>query len=424
MKNKRLQIFFLFLLFIPASAGIAASQPYAQPAAPKVALLLSPEAETVLVGSMFDIAVLLDTRGNSVNTIELNIKFPADKLEIIKPVKDKSLFSIWLEPPIYSNTEGTARLVGIITNGITTQSGVISTITFKAKNTGKAIVSVSPASKVLINDGLGTETEINLGRGTYTISPKPPGGIQVFSETHPYQDVWYNNNQASVSWDGEGLEGFSFILDNKPFTVPDDISDTQEVTKVYEGLGDGLWYFHVKAKKNGVWGGTTHFLLRVDTTPPAKFEPTLEFLTAAVINRTLVTFFTTDALSGLDHYEVAVIDKENAPTDAPVFIQSESPYQIPALVSGNLRIMVRAFDRAGNARDASIDTSMPVLFSKLSRDGLIWILIILFISVLLAHYLFGHKIIARFKKMINLLKKQELAEKTEGLGSKDKIINP
>lgn len=411
-------------MYIPLSKAQSQTDIIAKPIALKAVLLFSPESETILNGSLFDVSVILDTRGNSVNTVELNVKFPADKLEIIKPVKDKSLFSLWLEPPVYSNTEGTARLVGVITNGITTQNGIITTITFKAKNTGKATVSISSASKVLANDGLGTEMDVNFGKGIYTINPKPPGGIKVFSQTHPFEDIWYNNNNATLSWDGEGLEGFSFILDNKPFTVPDDISDTQEIAKVYNKLGDGLRYFHIKAKREGVWGKTTHFLLRVDTTPPAKFKPKLEILSAAIINRTLVSFFTTDALSGIDHYEVGVIDMTNAPTEAPVFTQAESPYQIPALVSGDLRIVVRALDRAGNVRDAFADTRISFFLFRISGINLIWLLIITAIIVLSVHYLYGHKIIARFKKAFSFFKKQELEEKEEEQNNTDKFINP
>jgi hypothetical protein len=178
----------------------------------------------------------------------------------------------------------------------------------------------------------------------------------------------------------------------------------------YEKLGDGLWYFHIKAKRQGIFGGTTHFLLRIDTTSPASFKPKAELLTAAVVGRTIISFFTTDALSGMDHYEVGLIDKESALTQSPVFVQTESPYQVPSLASGSVRVIVRAFDRAGNIKDESVDTYNSFAFLRMNFMYVIIFIIVFFIIV---HYLFGHRIISKLKKIIGLLKKEEDLEKKE-----------
>ena len=88
---------------------------------------VSPNNGTILENTTFDVMFFINTNKNSINTIDLNIKFPADKLTVTKPSEGKSLIGIWLKPPTYSNTEGTARFVGIIPNGITTESGLIIT---------------------------------------------------------------------------------------------------------------------------------------------------------------------------------------------------------------------------------------------------------------------------------------------------------
>ena len=75
---------------------------------------------------------------------------------------------------------------------------------------------------------------------------------------------------------------------------------------------------------------------------------------------------------------------------------------MPNLISGDLRVIVRAVDGAGNTRDESVDVSVP--FS--STILLIAALAIIFILAIL-HYLFGHKIIARFRKAFRLLKEKE-----------------
>ncbi len=71
---------------------------------------------------------------------------------------------------------------GVIPNGITTESGLITTMTFRAVATGHAIISISDASRVLANDGQGTAVQLALDRGNYTILPQAPAGPSVFSE--------------------------------------------------------------------------------------------------------------------------------------------------------------------------------------------------------------------------------------------------
>lgn len=376
----------------------------------KAALLLSPRIETVLVGSTFDVSIFLNTQRNSINTIELNLKFSPDKLSIVKPSEGKSFVSIWLEAPTYSNTKGTAKFMGGIPEGIITESGLVTKITFKAKTTGRAIVEVLPTSKVLAADGLGTNILSEFGRGIYTINPRPPEGVRVFSETHPSESEWYNNNSPILTWEKDpGITDFSFELDNKPLTIPDSIPDAQDTIKFYENLNDGLWYFHIKAKKGGMWGSATHFLLHIDTTPPAPFEPKIEVLTATIISRALVSFSTTDSLSGVDHYEVGVIDKTEPPSVSPAFVEAQSPYQLSNFISGDLRVIVRAIDRAGNIRDESVDVYVPSSFLSFIQDNaiifFILTLLILF-SWIIFHYFSEHKIIVRLKRVFRLLKKE------------------
>ena len=370
----------------------------------KATIFVSPHLETVLTGSVFDVSVFLDTHGNSINTVELNLQFSPDKLRIIAPSGGKSFFSIWHDVPVYSNEKGTAKFIGGITNGITTESGLITTITFEAKTSGQAVVEILPSSKVLANDGTGANILTGLGKGIYEINIKPPEGISVFSETHPFQDRWYNNKNPILVWEkNEGINDFSFELDNKPQTIPDNNPETQNTITSYENLGDGIWFFHIKARQESSWGSTTHFPLHIDASPPMPFKPTIEVLTAAITNRVLITFSATDLLSGINHYEIGIIDKTKSPVESPAFVRTESPYQLPNLISGNLRVMVRAIDNAGNVRDESMDINMPFSPKIIYIGGTIF-----FLLLILLHYLFGHHILARFRRAWRFMRTQEM----------------
>ncbi len=406
---------FVFLVFAQAQAqntvdvNINTLTP-----AHRATISVSPRTATFTEGSTFELPIFLNTEGQSINAVELRIKFDQSKLNIIRPSGDKSIIGVWLEPPTYNNTNGTAKLTGVIPNGITTNSGLVATITFKAVATGEATVSFSSDSHVLLNDGLGTEAATQLDRGTFTILPRPPGGVIVFSETHPFQDHWYNNNSPSIAWQKDpGVTAFNFLLDNKPFTIPDNNPITEETVKSYENLDNGLWYFHIKALKNGVWGATTHFLVRVDTLPPAEFKPKVEHLDPQV----LISFFTTDNLSGIDHYEVAVVEKEKSPTDSPVFLQAESPYLLPVTISKKSKVIIRVFDRAGNVRESVVTARVLPSFLKSIGDNLAVFLgglLVIILGTFAIHYLYGHKILAHIRRAMELLKREEKLEKLKG----------
>jgi hypothetical protein len=368
-------------------------------------LSLSPRNGSFVEGSTFDVPILVNTKGRSINGVEIVVSYDKDKLSIVRPSGGTSIIGLWVEPPAYDNTKGTARYVGVIPGGITTGSGLIGNITFQAKSSGRAVVSFRSNSKVLLNDGLGTEAIVDLGRAEYTILPTAPGGVNVFSDTHPFQSTWYNNDSPVISWDKDvDVEGFSYVMDNKPGTIPENNINTTATSMSFPELSDGLWYFHIKAIKKGVWGSAGHFLVRVDTAPPASFTPDVNYLMAGsiLVDRTLVSFFTTDNLSGVSHYEVGIIDKSQPTTVSPSFVRAESPFQVPVKEDSNLEVIVRAIDFAGNIRDESINVVPPVFIVKFLKDNMMWILLGLLLALILGmiiHYYAGHHIHRGLKKV-------------------------
>ena len=374
-------------------------------ALPKAEIFLSPRSGSFTDGSTFDGPILLNTRGSNVNAVEVRINYDKNKLSIVKPSSGKSIIGVWVEPPKYDNTKGTASYVGVVPGGITTSSGLLGTITFKVLRVGSAVVSIGSNSNVLLNDGLGTKTAVSLGRAEYSLIAKPPEGVNIFSETHSFPDEWYNNNSPIISWDkDEGVDGFSFILNNEPSTIPENTTNSTSTSQSFQDLKDGLWYLHVKASKKDVWGATGHFLLKIDTTPPAMFRPEANYLLAAVIltERVVVSFFTTDNLSGIDHYEVGVIDKSQPVTVSPVFVQTESPFQVPFNKGNSMQVVVRAVDKAGNVRDGAVDINFPSIIDRLVKENWIYISAVIILAALLGFFL-RHAFVIREKKNVNYI---------------------
>lgn len=414
MKSLIKNIFLVTVLFgLILASDVRAIELDARKLVPSVDLFFSPRTSSFVEGSTFEVPIYIDTQGVSINSIEVRLKFSSDKLTIVNPSGGVSIIGVWIESPNYDNTKGVASYVGVIPNGIKTSSGLIGTITFKAKSTGKASLSFSSDSSILLNDGLGTEAVANFNRAEYNILAKAPEGVVVYSETHPSQNEWYNNNSPYLSWDlDRGVEGFSYEVDDKPFTVPDNTIDTEDTSVSFENMEDGMRYFHIKSKRGNAWGSTGHFLMKIDTKPPAVFEPSVNYLMAstAFIERALVTFFTTDSHSGIKHYEIGVIDKNQPTTQSPVFIEAQSPYQVPFSEGSNLEVVVRAIDNAGNIRDVSVSVLRPSLFINLINDYLIYILLVIiiigFISLMI-HYIYSHHMISRIKRASEIIEAEE-----------------
>ena len=321
-------------------------------------LTLSPSGGTFYLGNTFDISIFVNTGSQNVNSFQIDLKFPPEKLQVAEPFIGKSIISVWAVPPSYSNLKGTISLVGGVPSpGIKTSSGLILTITFRGKEPGEATISFSKSSKVLLDDGFGTNVLTSTSGGTYNLSIPPPEGPLVSSPTHPDQTKWYKNNQPTFIWQKEkGVTDFSYILTKDPTTIPDNKSEGADNTISYDKTPDGLWYFHLKAKKSGNWGGVSTYLIRIDTTSPADFSPECETSCRTTEYQPIIRFFTTDSASGVDHYEVKIINigKTGEESDTYFFTEEVSPYKLPRLERGTFEVIVRAFDKAENWTDGKI----------------------------------------------------------------------
>lgn len=321
-------------------------------AAAAASLKISPASGTYEVGALVDVSFLLDTGGDAVNAVQADIVFPADKLQVVNPVASTSFISVWVTTPTYSNTDGTIKFQGGLPSpGIKTSGGVISTVSFRVKSAGKASIVFSSTSKVLRNDGEGTNILTSTGKAEFQLKVPPPEGPIVKSPTHDDVNRWYNSPQVQFVWDPvDGATGYSYSFDQNAKATPDDTIDTVTAAASVKAGSDGVWFFHVRAKTD-TWGGTTSFPVQIDTTAPATFTPVFDTDLITVEEIATLRFATTDAASGLDHYEVKQISLSGDAAVNSLFIEAASPYVAPKLGAGKYEFIVRAFDRAGNSSE-------------------------------------------------------------------------
>jgi hypothetical protein len=401
IKNIKLYIkifFIVFILFLNNSV-------FAETNKPNVDVYISPRMGTFSVGATFNVGVYINTKNQNINTINLDLQFDPKKISVIKPTGGNSIMGVWIDAPVYDNKQGSIHMSGVVPEGINTNAGLITNIAFKVLSAGDTQISLKNTTEVLLNDGMGTKSGINLSKSNLTFVRAEMESVLISSDTHPFQDAWSNNNNPTFSWESNGsnILGYSVILDSNPNTEPPVVINNIENNKSFTNLKDGIQYLHVKANINGVWSKTAHFAVRIDTTTPDEFKPNVNLLSNSDgVKQYMVFFNTNDDTSGIDHYEVGIVNTKNK-NALPIFVQAESPYVLPLNTDKDSQVVIKAFDAAGNTREEYVSTSLNI------KNIILIILGCVIFLLLVLHYLFGHhigrNIVKAYKFFKQLVKK-------------------
>lgn len=374
MEKVQKQIIFLvasFLLLVASSAQAAS-------------LYFSPSSDTYNVGESFPVSVYVSSADQAMNAASGIISFPQDKLEVTSLSKSGSIFTFWVQEPVFSNSAGTVTFEGIVLNpGFTGSTGKIITVNFEAKAAGSVPLTFSSGS-VLANDGKGTNILVSMGAAAYAlaakiITPLPPGETPtapttptlptqalaapvITSSTHPNPDKWYFNNDPEFNWTlPSDVNGVSIYLSKSPSSNPGPASDGLSTSKSYKDIDDGTWYFHIKFRNQQGWGKITHRKVLIDTQPPLPFEIEVQ-REDPTDPQPILIFETTDELSGIEYYEVKTGERE------PLYLNLKTSYKLPPQTPGKHSIEVKAFDKAGNWTVATEEFTIKPLPEPIFTD--------------------------------------------------------
>ena len=329
-------------------------------------LSMSPAYTSVAKGQTVTVNLLVSSTDQAMNASSGVISFPSDKLQVVSVGKSNSIVSFWIQEPSFSNGAGTVNFEGVIPNpGFTGSAGKILSITFRGVAEGTASVSYSTGS-VLANDGQGTELLNGSSGSTITIqaaapvalSAAPtvvPGAIIVSSPSHPDQTRWYANNSPEFTWTlpTGALEALT-ILAVDTTSIPNTSYIPAISTKTMSQVSDGTSYFGLRVWTASGWTPTSHFTVNIDTVAPNPFSITvLPYDTKKGVQ---TQFSTTDALSGIDHYEI-LVDGVSVVTVEPA--EAEGVVSVPTKAVGTHTVTVVAYDKAGNTASASASVTVP-----------------------------------------------------------------
>jgi len=98
---------FLFALFLvcffsaPLARAETAVNLNVSDLVPHTEISITPQTGTFAEGATFEVPIFINTKGRSVNAIDLNILFDKDRLSVVKPSGGKSIIGIWVQPPSY-----------------------------------------------------------------------------------------------------------------------------------------------------------------------------------------------------------------------------------------------------------------------------------------------------------------------------------
>jgi len=173
-KNFKIKLVIIFIFAFFFSRNVLAAS-----------LELNTDKNTLQENGTFTLTLSLDTEGDSINTIEGDLKYDEN---FVKPETlniGNSFVSFWVEKPDFE-TPGIIHFSGVTPGGISAPSSEVFEVVFRTKNAGDTSLSLENVN-LFLNDGKGSTVEakiknadikINQGENSNeTVNPTLPDKI-------------------------------------------------------------------------------------------------------------------------------------------------------------------------------------------------------------------------------------------------------
>jgi len=207
---------------------------------------LSPTKGNYGVGENFSVNVYISTEGIAINAAQAKISFPPEKLKVVDISNGGSIFTLWVQEPVFSNSKGEISFGGGLPNpGFKGKAGKVITIVFQGKAVGEARVNFNN-EVITANDPYGTNVFSSSQGGVYSVflpeklppkkpeeeidtEPPLPFEITVDNEgdpTNPYPLLYFQTEDKISGLSHYEIkigEGDSFPLfkgETNPFRLP------------------------------------------------------------------------------------------------------------------------------------------------------------------------------------------------------------
>jgi hypothetical protein len=350
MKNKFAISALIIICLFTIQGGIADSAlapAISAPAKPAVTtkLMLLADDDKQVPGEMVKIRVWLKSQ-ELINIVSGKIVFDPDMYALEKVDKSKSIASLWLfEPNIKTATDSVRFGAAMIYPGFEGEGELFSLdLKVKGKATSSPIYFTN--EEIFVADGTGSKMAISTTSMMSAIAQAPIAARSGFDKfavrsfTHE-QGAWSNKTRASFYWPAGYQAAFSF----NTLPTSDPGRGTKKQTHAsFDAKKNGTYYFHLRVRDKSGASKLFHYKIRIDTSKPSDFSAVPSF-PKQVGSLLSVKLKAKDALSGFSYFNVILDGRSKRITAAS--------YAAPVTLSGNHRLTVRVFDKAGNYQETT-----------------------------------------------------------------------
>ncbi|MFA5188751.1 MAG: cohesin domain-containing protein [Patescibacteria group bacterium] len=304
------------------------------------------------VGDVFKVTININSGGNLLQVVRAKVTYPADLLQ----AQGFALGSLFPQKsPGETIGGGTLYVGGYRIGEGTSSNGALGTATFKVLKDGKAILALIAGSRMITaepKDIYSGGNSISLALGVVEkpkeeANPVKPeekiilAAPEISSATNS-EDAWSKSKNVTFNWT-KPANALGYVTKLSADTLEDigDVVTTEDNAITYNNIEDGILIFYLKAKYQAGFSELASYALKIDTIPPLIAQPSIEARsTANVSNEYQIFFNTTDALSGVDYYQIKF--------DNGDFKDATSPYILNESERTAKLVAVKAVDKAGN----------------------------------------------------------------------------
>lgn len=298
-----------------------------------------------------DIQIVISPGGEAINAVQAVVKYDPSLIKVTDILFTNSFCDpgMVIEREI-DNINGQVKIqCGLPNPGYSKPDGVVADLLVQPIKDGIFNLSFDPQnSRVLANDGLGTDVLRTATNGAYRVAINN-APVFIFSPTHPNNSRWYNQKEIRFNWQRYFGYQYSYffgtsLADQTKATFT--LWDNQTISV----RDDGKYYFSLTGIK-GKTIATDVFSVQIDSTPPEVpriLASQTEILEGQVVR---FKFASKDNLSGLQKNYYVKFDNN-------VFFPVANQLDVPFYGKGIHKVTVRAFDNANNFSDASLNINV------------------------------------------------------------------
>jgi hypothetical protein len=307
-------------------------------------LSFTPESDVVFPDSRQQISVLLDSGGEDLSAIDLEIRYQ----EGIVVEEVVASGEVCIESFVVRNSidllEKVIRFTCVLPGGYTKTGGTIADIYYTLAEETSAEFIFLPQTQIIANDGIGTNVLRTVQNTTVRSFDDMQNYPFVFSTSHPNMSRWYKNRTVELAWSGSEDEKYIIRIfkGGELVQAPVALNDNKFV---FVASSDGQYDVEIIDADELIG----RYSFAIDTTPPTKPKVLVSSTNITMGELVRLVFTSADSTSGLQQGNFYVS------YDNGIYLPVNSPFYTSFGQRGVRQVTVRVYDNAENYSEETIE---------------------------------------------------------------------